>query len=428
MSSTYTVFKSPGIAGVPDLPGDKSIAHRSAIFAAIGRGESIVANYPESADPQTTLAALRQLGVQMHTDDAGIHIVGSGIKGFTAPKEPIDCGNSGTTMRLLAGVLAGCDFDSVLTGDESLSRRPMKRIADPLTEMGARITLTEGFPPIHISGSRLRPITYKLPVASAQVKSCVLLAGLSIEEETTVVEVIPSRDHTERMLGLDSVQLGDARAISCSSANIPDGRTWVIPKDFSAAAFFLVGGMIVPESKLVLEGVGMNPSRTGLMSVMRAMGGSMTIVSERSFSAEPIADIGVETSVLHGIQIPEDLVPNLIDEIPILAVAATQAEGKTIVRGARELRYKECDRIDAIVINLRAMGADITEFEDGFEISGPTTLKGTTVDSFGDHRIAMGMAIAGLVASGETTIVDSDCAAVSFPGFFDQIERLSAFA
>lgn len=428
MSTRYTVSKSPGIAGAPVLPGDKSIAHRSAILAAIGHGESILANYPLSADPQSTLSTLRQLGVEMETRDDGIHVFGKGIEGFSQPEDEIYCGNSGTTMRLLAGVLAGCPFDSVLTGDPSLSKRPMGRIADPLTEMGARIALTDGKPPIRISGTPLKPISYTLPVASAQVKSCILLAGLSIEEETTVIERIPSRDHTERMLGLDSVSVGEARAISSSSADVPTGTEWVIPKDFSAAAFFMVAGLIVPDSKLVLEGVGINPSRTGLLTVLQAMGAELTIVSERTFSGEPIADIGVESSSLHGITVPDDLVPNLIDELPILAVAATRAEGTTIVRGAQELRYKECDRIEAIVTNLMALGADITEFEDGFEINGPTPLKGSPVDAFDDHRIAMSLGIAGLVAEGTTTVAGGECASVSFPDFWDQLERLSAFA
>ena len=428
MSTTYSISKSSGIAGAPNLPGDKSIAHRAAILAAIGHGESVLANYPSSADPQSTLATLRQLGVEMSTEDDGIHVFGKGIEGFRKPADEIYCGNSGTTMRLLAGVLAGCPFDSVLTGDPSLSKRPMGRIADPLSEMGARISLTDGKPPIRISGTKLKPISYTLPVASAQVKSCILLAGLSIEDETTVIENTPSRDHTERMLGLDSVSIGEGRAISSSSEFVPTGDTWVIPKDFSAAAFFLVAGLIVPESKLVLEGVGINPSRTGLLSVLQAMGAELTIVSERSFSGEPIADIGVESSSLHGIQVEGDLVPNLIDELPILAVAATQAEGKTVVRGAKELRYKECDRIEAIVTNLLALGADIIEYEDGFEINGPTPLKGSPVDSFDDHRIAMSLAVAGLVAKGQTTVAGGDCASVSFPDFWDQLDRLSAFA
>ncbi|NND70500.1 MAG: 3-phosphoshikimate 1-carboxyvinyltransferase [Rhodothermales bacterium] len=414
-----------GLAGAPSLPGDKSIAHRAAILAAIADGDSILANFPESADPQSTLSVLGQLGVPIVTERDGVHVEGVGIDGLVKPETPLDCGNSGTTMRLMAGVLSGCPFESTLVGDESLSQRPMNRIADPLRKMGARVDLVDGLPPVTIVGGNLKPIDYDLPVASAQVKSCILLAGLSVDEPTTVFESIQTRDHTERMLGLDSILIGGKRAISSSSGDRPGGRTWVIPKDFSAAAFFLAAGSIIPNSKLVLQGVGINPTRTGLLTVLRAMGAELTVINERSFSGENIADIGVESAPLHGLAVSEEIVPNIIDELPILAVAATQASGTTIVRGAGELRVKESDRIHAIVSNLTILGADITEHEDGFEIHGPTRLRGGHVDSFNDHRIAMVMSIAGLVADGQTVVRGGECADVSFPGFLREIENLS---
>ena len=423
--SDITIRSAGGLAGAPSLPGDKSIAHRAAILAALGSGISVVANYPDSADPQSTVAVLRQLGVPIDKQDDGLLIEGVGFEGLKMPKDALYCGNSGTTMRLMAGVLAGCPFESTLAGDASLSQRPMQRIAEPLRQMGAQITLNGNLPPVTIRGGNLRPIDYELPVASAQVKSCILLAGLSMDEPTTVHENSQTRDHTERMLGLDSFVMGTRRSISSSASFTPEAQTWVIPKDFSAAAFFIVGGTIVPNSKLVLQGVGINPTRTGLLTVLRAMGAELTVINERSFSGETIADIGVESAQLHGLTVPEETIPNIIDEIPVLAVAATQAQGTTIIKGAAELRVKESDRIRSMVTNLRAMGAEITEREDGMQIVGPTPLSGTTVDSFDDHRVAMSMTIAGLVARGETVVRGGECAAISFPQFREEIENLA---
>ncbi len=419
-----TVRPAPTLLGYIELPPDKSVAHRTAILAALAEGPSQIVNYPTSEDPQSTLACLRALGVEMEERDGILYVEGRGLRGLTPPRAPLDCGNSGTTMRLLAGVLAGQPFESVLTGDASLRRRPMARIAEPLEAMGAGITLTEGHAPIRIEGGRrLRGIEYRLPVASAQVKSCVLLAGLFAEGATTVVESIPSRDHTERMLGLDTFEMDDLRYVSVTGGRRIEGRTWAVPRDFSAAAFFLVAGSIVPMGEVQLPGIGMNPSRIAFLHVLRAMGAHVEVHNERVHGGEPLADLFVHPAPLHGVTVGDPLIPNLIDEIPALAVAAACAEGRTEIRDAAELRVKETDRLAALATNLRALGAHVEERPDGLVIEGGRPLHGATVDSFGDHRIAMAMGVAGLVAEGETTITDAGCARVSFPGFWRELKR-----
>ncbi len=424
---TRRVSQARSLLGVVELPPDKSIAHRAALLAALADGTSRLVNYSPAADPQSTLSCLRQLGVPIYEDEHGILIVeGRGLEGLQAPDRPLDCGNSGTTMRLLAGILAGQPFDSVLVGDASLSRRPMERIATPLRQMGAELTLTDGHAPIHIRGGRtLRGITYRLPVPSAQVKSCVLLAGLFAEGETTVIELIPSRDHTERMLGLSVVELNGERYLTVRGGMRIPARTWTIPRDFSAAAFFLVAGTIVPDSEIRLPGVGLNPSRAALLDVLRAMGADITVENERSYGGEPIADLVVRSSTLHGVQVGGAIIPNLIDEIPVLAVAAACAIGRTEIRDAAELRVKETDRIAAMAENLQALGARVEVFDDGLAVEGGHRLRGTTVRSFDDHRIAMAMGVAGLVAEGETIIEGAECARISFPGFWEVLDRLA---
>jgi 3-phosphoshikimate 1-carboxyvinyltransferase len=421
------VHPTETLMGVVDVPADKSIAHRTALLAALADGRSQIVNYPNSADPRATLSCLARLGVQFEEDEEGILTVqGVGLEGLQAPSEPLDCGNSGTTMRLMSGILAGQPFDTTLIGDASLSKRPMKRIADPLTEMGASIEMTDGHPPLRIHGSRvLKGLTYTLPMASAQVKSCVLLAGLFASGETTVVEPWPSRDHTERMLGLDVITLEGQRHISIQQGKRIPAGTWAVPRDFSAAAFFLVAGSIVPFAELRLPAVGINASRSALLDVLRAMGAAIRVENERTHAGEPIADLYVQSASLRSVNVNGDLVPILIDEVPILAVAAAFASGRTEIRDARELRVKETDRIDAMVRNLRALGAEVEEFEDGLAVTGGRPLKGTAVQSFDDHRIAMAMGIAGLRASGETLVEDAACAQVSFPDFWEQLETLS---
>lgn len=413
------------LVGTVLLPPDKSIAHRAALLAALAEGRSTLVHYPTAADPQSTLACLRTLGVGMEEDEAGVVVHGQGLGGLRAPTADLDCGNSGTTMRLLAGVLAGQPFEARLVGDASLSRRPMGRIAAPLSLMGARLTLTDGHAPVHVAGTRLRGITYTLPVASAQVKSCVLLAGLFADGETTVVEPVPTRDHTERMLGLDVFEMGGARHLTISREHRIPAQTWSIPRDFSAAAFLLVAGSIVPEGALRLPGVGLNPSRSALLDVLRAMGARILIENERVHAGEPIADLHVYPASLHGVRVDGPLIANLIDEIPILAVAATQAEGRTEIRGAAELRLKETDRIEAMATNLRALGAHVETFEDGLAVEGGRALRGADVGAFDDHRVAMAMGVAALVAKGETTLHGASTARVSFPEFWHQLESLA---
>jgi 3-phosphoshikimate 1-carboxyvinyltransferase len=413
------------LAGTVALPPDKSIAHRAALFASLAEGISRIENYSAAADPQSTLACLRALGVTIEERDGVLFVHGRGRTGYHAPDGPLDCGNSGTTLRLMAGILAGQAFDTTLTGDASLRSRPMGRIAAPLAAMGADLALTDGRPPMTVRGGcAMKGITYVLPVASAQVKSCVLLAGLFADGETTVVEIEPSRDHTERMLGLSASEADGRRMIMVSPETKVSPATYLIPNDFSAAAFFLVAGSIVPEGELFLPATGLNPTRSALLHVLREMGADITVENERIEGGEPVADLTVRPARLAGIEVGGALIPNLIDEIPILAVAATQAEGRTVIRDAAELRVKETDRLAAVAANLRALGARIEERDDGLVIDGPTPLRGAEVPSFHDHRIAMSMAVAGLVATGNTTVGDASSAAVSFPGFRDVLEGL----
>lgn len=422
----YIVRPSKGLSGRVRVPGDKSVAHRCALFASIAEGESRIVHFPEAADPRTTLACVQALGTEVRADDDGILIVqGRGLRGWSEPAADLDCGNSGTTMRLLAGLLAGQPFPTRLVGDASLQSRPMKRIADPLAEMGALVSMTAGKAPLSITGAPLKAMTYRLPVASAQVKSAVLLAGLYADGDTTVVESKPSRDHTERMLGLDVLEMGGERHVSVSGGHEIAARTWAVPGDFSAASFFLVAATIVPNSLLKLNGVGMNPSRTGLVGVLRAMGADIKVTNERVLGGEPIADLTVRSAPLQAVTVGGAIVPNLIDEIPILAVAAAAAEGKTVIRDAAELRVKETDRIDAMTAGLKAMGVHITEQPDGMTIRGPGKLRGATVEARHDHRIAMALAVAGLVAEGTTTIEGASVASISFPRFWEELEAVS---
>ncbi len=422
-----TLKRATHAIGKVELPGDKSIAHRAAIFAALSEGRCEIVNFPDSGDPRSTLECLRQLGVEIEEGDRSIVVHGVGLQGFRAPQGPLNCGNSGTTMRLLTGVLVGQPFSAELVGDPSLSSRPMERIAAPLRSMGARITLEEGHPPVRIEGTRepLKPIEYSLPVASAQVKSAVLLAGLYADGETAVIESAPTRDHTERMLRLETVSIGKEHRITVTGGRKIPSRTWAIPRDFSAAAFFLVAGAITPNADLMINGVGLNPSRAAALDVLTAMGARIDVSRERTYGGEPIADLRVRSSALVGVRIAGATVPNLIDEIPILAVAAARADGVSNIRDASELRVKESDRIAWIVKNLRALGSNVEEHDDGMTIHGGAAWKARPVDSAGDHRLAMAMGVAALVAEGHTTIRDADCAEVSFPGFWEQLRSVT---
>lgn len=418
-----TVRPSTMISGHVDLPADKSIAHRTALLSALANGTSRIVNYPASEDPQSTLSCLRQLGVRIQEEDDALRVDGGRL---TAPAAPLDCGNSGTTMRLLAGILAGQSFPSSLTGDASLSSRPMDRVIAPLSGMGAQITATNGHAPLHIAPvATLHGTTYRLPVASAQVKSALLLAGLFAEGETTVIEPVATRDHTERMLGLSTVQVGTERHISIDPSVRVEPRLWTVPRDFSAAAFFMVAASIVQDGMVRLPGVGLNPTRTALLDVLRAMGADIRISAERVTGGEPIADLEVRASGLVGISLSGPIIANLIDELPILCLACACAEGRSEIRGAGELRHKETDRIRAMTEGLSALGVRIKEHEDGWTIEGGHPLSGGHVEASGDHRIGMTLGVAGLVASGPVTVHGASVAAVSFPSFWDILDRIS---
>jgi 3-phosphoshikimate 1-carboxyvinyltransferase len=405
-------------------PGDKSISHRALIFACLADGPSRIRGLLDSADVRATASACGQLGMTIQRDGGEWLLEGVGEGGLQAPAAPLDMGNSGTAMRLLAGVLAAQPFSSELLGDASLSRRPMRRIVAPLEQMGARIeTSAGGTPPLRISGTPgLRGIDYVSPIASAQVKSCVLLAGLYASGHTTVREPLKSRDHTEKMLPSFGVPLyGDCGVRGGSRLT---GTVLRVPADISSAAFLLAAAALVPGSDLLLRDVGVNGTRDGIVQVLRAMGADLTVLERRRFGEEPVGDVRIRyAGRLRGVDIPVDRVPALIDELPVILALAATAGGTTRLRGAAELRVKESDRIAALAEGLRRLGAAVEEHPDGLTVSGGRRLRGTAVASRGDHRIAMAMAVAGLAAEGETEIEDADCIGISFPEFPSLLER-----
>lgn len=414
------------LRGTVIVPGDKSISHRAAIIAAMADGVSTITNFSTAADCVSTLNCLRQLGTRIETDGTTVRVEGSGR--FTQPDRPLECGNSGTTARLLAGVLAGQPFDSVLTGDESLSSRPMRRIVEPLRAMGASLRDTGGRLPLYIEGGQaLYGIEYELPVASAQVKSCLLLAGLNAAGTTTIVEPQQTRDHTERMLGLfgANVAVNGTRNTVCGDTAIGP-RDIAVPGDISSAAYFFAAAACLEGSDLTVAEVGLNPTRTAFIDLLRSLGADIEIGDVINVCNEPRGSVRVRCRVDRARRLLVDAgaVAGLIDEIPLLAVVGTQIDGLE-VRGAAELRHKETDRIVATVENLRRMGAAVEEFEDGFGVRR-SNLKGAAIDSRGDHRIAMTFAVAGLLAEGATDIGGPECVSVSFPKFFDTL--LSAVA
>jgi 3-phosphoshikimate 1-carboxyvinyltransferase len=403
------------------VPGDKSISHRALLLGAIAEGTTRVENFLPATDCLATLRAVRTLGVEVEQHrPTTLTIHGQGLHSLLEPDDVLDCRRSGTTMRLLAGLLAGQPFLSVLTGCPQLRRRPMGRIVKPLRHMGAIVLGRDSGsrPPLAIQGGRLKGLDYMLPVASAQVKSAILLAGLYADDPTTLCEPGPARDHTERMLVAmgGKLQIADHR-LQIEPESRLQGVDVTIPGDFSSAAFLIVAATLVPDSEITVEDLGVNPTRTGLLDVLHGMGADVTRQKERTVSGEPVANLTVRTSELHGTTVGGDLVVRAIDEFPILAVAATQARGETVVRDAAELRVKETDRIATTVRELRRLGADVDPRSDGFVIHGPTPLRGATVDSHGDHRLAMALVVAGLIASDETLVHNADCIADSFPGF-----------
>jgi len=423
------VHRAPRIEADLTVPGDKSMSHRAAMLAALSDGPCRLRNYLRGEDCLGTLRVLRQLGVSIEEGASGEFLVRGKSGHFTAPSDDLDCGNSGTTMRLMSGLLAAQPFRSRLTGDASLSRRPMKRIMEPLALMGARLhTQGQGdCPPLVIEGSAsLRGIEYRLPVASAQVKSCVLLAGLMSEGETTVIQPVPTRDHTERMLeyfGVPLKRVGER--LSVTGGHLPKARDFLVPGDISSAAFWLVAAAAQPGSALVIRDVGLNPTRTGLLGVLLRMGARLREEEHTKGPGEPCGKLEIVGAQLRGTTIAGKEIPNVIDEIPILAVAGALAQGTTMIRDAAELRVKESDRLAVVAHHLAAMGAEVQEQPDGLTIHGGRPLHGARLTSHGDHRIAMAFAIAGLFADGETVIEDAGCVETSYPGFAEQLKRLN---
>ncbi|MCM0081888.1 3-phosphoshikimate 1-carboxyvinyltransferase [Geomonas sp. Red32] len=420
--NSYTVRTAQGVRGEIRVPGDKSISHRSIMFGSLARGITRVTGFLRGEDALCTLEAFRAMGIEIEDDGSSITIHGKGIHGLSEPTDVVDCGNSGTSMRLLTGLLAGQNFFSVLTGDKYLRARPMKRVVGPLSQMGAKIFGRAGGEkaPLAIQGSKLSGISYDSPVSSAQVKSAIMLAGLYADGETVVREPHLSRDHSERMLRYFGAELETFEGgVKVHGGVELTGRELMVPGDISSAAFFMVAALIVPGSELLIKGVGVNPTRTGIIDILKAMGGDLELTNPREESGEPVADILVRSSKLKAIEISGDVVPRAIDEFPVITVAAALAEGTTVISGAAELRVKETDRIAAMADNLRRAGVEVAETKDGMEITGVECLKACNADSFGDHRIAMSMMVAGLTAPGETLVSDVDCIATSFPGFRD---------
>jgi 3-phosphoshikimate 1-carboxyvinyltransferase len=427
------------IQGTVSLPGDKSISHRAAIMAALAEaaeaaeGATKIENFAPGADCASTLSCLKQLGIKIEQDGNTVIVYGRGKSGLQAPAADLDCGNSGSTMRMIAGILAGQNFSSVLTGDDSLSARPMNRIIEPLAQMGAAFDSREGFAPLKIHGKTpLRSISYALPKPSAQLKSCVLLAGLFGDGVTEVIESVPTRDHTERMLphfGVEaqSINKEDGTHISVSGNARLVARDLTVPADISSAAFFMIAAACLPGSELTLKHLGLNPSRAAVIDVLKIFGVNIEIQNKKLLGREPAGDViikGAELGSGANNIINGALTAALIDEIPILAVFGTQLENGLEIRDAQELRIKESDRIKSVVLNLQAMGAEVEEFPDGLRV-GRSNLMEAAIDSFHDHRIAMAFAVAGLFADGETEILHPECAGISFPGFFTVLEQIA---
>lgn len=415
-----------GLNGVIKIPGDKSISHRAVMFGSIAEGTTVIDGFLEGEDCLSTIDCFRKLGVEMNRNGAQIEITGKGLDGLVEPSEVLDVGNSGTTLRLLMGILAGRPFSSTFTGDKSIGKRPMNRVTVPLSSMGARIDGRDSgnLIPIHVRGGEIKGMEYHSPVASAQVKSAILLAGLQGKGRTTVIEPNKSRDHTERMLQAFGVMVEvDNVAVSIEGGQKLIGTSIQVPGDISSAAFWLVAGCVIPNSEITLKNVGLNPTRAGIIDVLQRMGADITITNQKDTS-EPVGDITIRTSNLKGIEIGGDDIPRLIDELPIIALAASVASGETIIKDAKELRVKETDRIETIVTELAKLGVTLKGTEDGIIIAGGNTLIGANVNSHGDHRIGMMLAIAGCIASGETTIEGASSVAVSYPNFFEELGRL----
>ncbi len=427
------VQKGGPLKGIVTIPGDKSISHRAVMFGALADGTTEVTNFLQGADCLSTIRCFRQMGIEItnHPSDNQVVIHGKGLHGLIKPQDVLDVGNSGTTMRLISGILSGQTFDVTLNGDESIQKRPMGRIMTPLTMMGADIKslASNDRSPLIINGSNsqssLKGIHYTSPVASAQIKSCVLLAGLYADGETSVSEPSLSRNHTELMLSEFGAQISSVHNTATIQPN-PKllGRKISVPGDISSAAYFIAAALMIPHSELLIKNVGINPTRDGILRVCKQMGGDIRFENVIDHGGEPVADLLVRFSELHGTEIGGEIIPTLIDEIPIIAILACYAKGKTIIKDASELKVKESNRIDVMVNNLSLMGADITATEDGMIINGGKPLHGATIDSKCDHRIAMSFAIASLLAEGNTEILDAECVDISYPNFYSDLKSL----
>ncbi|MED1788732.1 3-phosphoshikimate 1-carboxyvinyltransferase [Brevibacillus laterosporus] len=415
-----TIQPAKRIQGETQVPGDKSISHRAVMFGALAEGTTQISGFLQGADCLSTIDCFSRMGVSIEREGDHVTVHGKGWFGLQEPNQKLDVGNSGTTIRLMSGILATQPFHCVVEGDESIAKRPMRRVVGPLREMGAKIDGRKNgeFTPLSIRGGDLKGITYVSPVASAQIKSAILLAGLQADGTTIVEEPSVSRDHTERMLRAFGVEVGQAgKSVSVQGGQKLIGREISVPGDISSAAFLIAAVMMLPESELLIANVGINPTRTGIIDVVRAMGGTIELRNERIVNEEPVADIYVAYTKLHGTVIEGDLIPRLIDEIPVIAVMATQAVGETIIRDAAELKVKETDRITTVVSQLGKFGAKVQPTDDGMIITGECVLHGTEINSMGDHRIGMAMAIAGLASQGETIVRQAEAIDVSFPGF-----------
>lgn len=422
------IKRTNGLKGRVSIPGDKSISHRSIMLGSIADGTTEVHNFLQGADCLSSIACFRQMGIDIENTGDIVRIHGRGLHGLKRPKNTLDTGNSGTTTRLMSGILAGQNFDCTINGDVSIQSRPMKRIITPLSLMGASIESVRGndCAPLKITGQRLHGIHYDSPVSSAQVKSAILLAGLYAEGETSVTEPVLSRNHTELMLGACG---GDISSEGTTATLHPvkrlEAQKIIVPGDISSAAYFMAAGLIVPGSEICIENVGINPTRDGMIRVCQAMGGNIALENIREICGEPVADIIVRHSSLHGTVVEGDIIPTLIDELPIIAVMAAFAEGQTIIRDAAELRVKESDRISVMAENLSVMGIDITSTTDGMIINGGRTPRGARIQSHMDHRIAMSFAVAALASDGETDIIGSDCVNISYPTFYQDLFKLA---
>ena len=423
--SSITIKPCTSLNGKISLPGDKSISHRALMFSAMANGACVITGLSNAEDVENTKKCLKQMGVNIEKRANKTTVHGVGVMGFKKPAKPLYVGNSGTTIRLLSGLLAAQNFTVKIDGDESLRTRPMRRIIEPLELMGAQVDSESHKAPLKIYGSPLKAIDYPSPIASAQVKSCILIAGLAAKGLTRVTEPVQSRDHTERMLEVFGVTVHSSEGMAAvKGPGILEATDIDVPADISAAAFFLAGACMLPGSDVEIINVGINPTRTGILDAFISMGAIINKTEKTELNNEPRATLSTSCQGLHSTQLGGSMIPRIIDEVPIIAIAATQAHGITVIRDAEELRFKESDRIESITTNLKKMGAKIRDTKDGLVIEGPVKLKGAEIESNGDHRIAMAFSIAGLIAEGETVINDIDCVNTSFPSFFQTLENL----